>query len=72
MRLDYNASSMNQAQFATGIRALVARYGEKLIEQKAADMEAFRKELAPFAKHAKLSADQLARVVCKRYAEGGY
>lgn len=63
---------MNQAQFATGVRALVTKYGEKLIEQKAEDMDAFKKELAPYAKHSKMTADQLARVICKRYAEGGY
>lgn len=63
---------MNHAEFATGVRGLVTKYGDKLITQDAKDMDAFKKELAPFAKFSKMTADQLARVVCKRYAEGGY
>lgn len=63
---------MNHAQFATGIRGLVTKYGDKLLTQDAQDMAAFLKELAPYAKFSKMTAEQLARVVCKRYAEGGY
>lgn len=59
-------------EFGAARRALTERYGARLLDQDEATMTALRTDCAAIARFAKMSPDQMARLLAKRWVEDNF